>query len=85
MALLEQDLRAIEAVLGATPAAAVAGELKRCIPGLAVMRCDAADVLEEPYRSYAGLDLHLIDGSSHCPKVTDDPLRAGGVLLAVRT
>lgn len=51
---------------------------------LVVMRCDAGDVLEEPFRSYGAFDLHLVDGSAHCPQLTGDPERAGGVLLAWR-
>ena len=48
------------------------------------MQCDASDVLEDPWRSYADIDLHLIDASSHCTVMTTDPQRASGVLLARR-
>lgn len=62
--------------------AAVIAEMRARIPGLVCMQCDAADVLEDPWRAYAAFDVHLVDGASHCPQLTDDPDKAGGLLFA---
>ena len=64
--------------------ASAANTVKQRIADLVIMRCDASDVLEEPYRSYDTFDLHLIDGTSHCPVVTANPDKASGLLLAWR-
>jgi len=51
--------------------------------GVSVMRCDALDMRDEtPFRSYAGCDLFLVDGADHCWKITSDPQRATGFVLA---
>jgi hypothetical protein len=51
--------------------------------GVSVMRCDALDMRDEtPFRSYAGCDLFLVDGADHCWKITADPRRATGFVLA---
>lgn len=86
MSLTEQDLAEIDTVLSAQLGSGDMGpliaELRRRLPGLVCMQCDASDVLEDPWRSYADIDLHLVDASSHCTVMTTDPLRASGVLLA---
>lgn len=58
--------------------------LRAALPRLTVTRCDAADLDQTPYRSYAGLDLHLVDGSGHCWQITTDPAAATGIVLARR-
>lgn len=64
--------------------AAVSG-LRRLAPGLAVTRCDGADVRDEaPFRSYAKIDLFLLDGRDHCVTITSDPAVATGLVLAPR-
>jgi len=86
MSLIDQDLVQIDAILSAALHDAGIGpvitELRHRMPGLVCMGCDASDVLEEPFRSYASIDLHLIDTRSHCAEMTSDPRRASGVLLA---
>lgn len=88
MSLIEQDLATIDSVLSAPPdegdPGALLAELRRRLPGLVCMGCDASDVLEEPYRSYARVDLHLVDTRNHCTEMTLDPQRASGILLALR-
>jgi hypothetical protein len=80
-----EDLVHIERVLDTTPAPAVveaAAALRTCLPGMKVLTCDAADMIEEPFRSYGGVEVHLLDTSDHCVAVTSDLRRANGVLLA---
>ena len=88
MSLIEQDLAEIDAVLLASPdggsMTTIIAEIRRRLPGMVCMQCDASDVLEDPWRSYADIDLHLIDASSHCTLMPTDPQRASGVLLARR-
>jgi hypothetical protein len=86
MSLAIDDLAAVERVLASEGAdAPTLAALKRQFPQCAWARCDAADVSEAPFRSFAAFDLHLIDAADHCVKVTDDPARATGFLLARRT
>ncbi|AJP72709.1 hypothetical protein [Sphingomonas hengshuiensis] len=86
MALIEADLAIIDATLagplGSIEARALTGELRRLLPGLFCMACDAGDVLEDAWRSYPAFDLHLVDTSDHCTTMTSDPMRANGILLA---
>ncbi|MCJ2181962.1 hypothetical protein MTR62_04485 [Novosphingobium sp. 1949] len=88
MAISELELARIDALLSALGGAAqpdpLAIALQRLVPGLALRRCDASDVLEEPFRSAGACDLHLLDTADHCLLVTDQPERAGGLLLAAR-
>ncbi|UFZ04207.1 hypothetical protein LQG66_34295 [Bradyrhizobium ontarionense] len=86
MALAEQELNEIEQVLNGSEAGSAAfGELRRRFPKLALTRCDASDVTEQPFRSYPAFDLHLLDTSDHCALVTDDPAKATGLILAKRS
>jgi hypothetical protein len=86
MALAETELNEIAQVLNGPDASGAAfGELRRRFPHLALTRCDASDVTEEPFRSYPAFDLHLLDASDHCAQVTDDPARATGLILARRS
>lgn len=89
MALSENDLARIDALVQALGDAArpeaLGIALQRLVPGVALRQCDASDVLEEPYRSAGGCDLHLLDVSSHCIRVTGDPAEASGLLVAGRT
>ena len=58
--------------------------LRRLLPGIEVRHCDASDVLEEPFRETGHVDLHLLDASSHCIRVTEDPAEATAILIAGR-
>ncbi|WP_043606395.1 hypothetical protein [Novosphingobium sp. Rr 2-17] len=84
MTLTEQTLATVDAVLRASEGSA--GQVRSLLlaqcPGLSVMQCDASDVLEEPFRSYAAIDLHLVDARGHCVQMTADLNAATGILLA---
>jgi hypothetical protein len=87
MGLNENDLAAIDSVLAAcdpTAVRSVAGDLRARLPGFIVLSCDAADVLEDPWRSYPAIDLHFVDTRNHCTEMTRDPATATGLLLAAR-
>lgn len=86
MAISETDLHEIESLLGGDSAASeLVAEFRRRFPGLSLTRCSASDVDQEsPFRSYPGFDLHLVDRSDHCWRMTPDPARASGIVLAAR-
>ena len=70
------------AALGAVDSAVLGQALGHLLPDIAMRQCDASDVLEEPFRIAAGADLHLLDTSAHCIRVTDDPAVATALLVA---
>lgn len=85
MALSADELTEIDKVLSAPDAGARAfAELRRRFPHLTWTRCDASDVIEAPFRTYSGFDIHLLDGADHCVQITADPTRATGMVLARR-
>lgn len=88
MALAPEELARIDALIAAlgeeTEAQGFEQALRRLVPNLTCRHCDASDVLEEPFRQAGGLDLHLLDASSHCIRVTDNPEEATALLIAVR-
>ncbi|MCK1685901.1 DUF6129 family protein [Bradyrhizobium sp. 145] len=85
MALATEQLIEIERLLATanTDASAVA-DLRRRFPQLALVRCDASDVSQHPFRRLPQFDLHLIDVSDHCMQITADQARASGLVLAKR-
>ncbi len=83
MAISDVELTEIEKLLGADGTPALS-ELRAKFSHLSWTRCDASDVIEPPYRSFAHCDVHLLDGADHCVTVTDDPGRATGVIVAIR-
>lgn len=85
MALATEQLIEIERLLATanTDTSAVA-DLRRRFPPLTLVRCDASDVAQQPFRRLAQFDLHLIDGSDHCMRITADRARATGLVLARR-
>ena len=86
MALAAADLAEIERMLAASEASAqIFADLRKKFPHLACIRCDASDVTETPFRSFAGFDLHLLDSADHCAQITADPARATGFVLARRS
>lgn len=86
MAIGSDDLTAIDEVLSAPPGdAQVFGELRKRFPHLSWTRCDASDVIEEPFRTYSHFDIHLLDGADHCVRITTDPAQATGIILAKRS
>jgi hypothetical protein len=82
MAIKPEEMQEIEKLL-ADDAPFV--ELRRNFPHLSWSRCDASDVIEEPFRSFGTCDLHLLDTSSHCPVVVSDPSAASGFIVAARS
>lgn len=86
MSLAADDLLQIEALLVASgsPADAFA-ELRRRFPGLSLTRCEASDLdAVAPFRHYRRFDIHLVDGHDHCWRLTCDPARATGIVVATR-
>lgn len=81
LAMIDYALTACD---GATSAHDLAAALRPRLPGVVVLACDAADVLEAPWRSYPGIDLHFVDTRNHCTAMTSDPAEATGLLLAAR-
>ncbi len=86
MAITDRDFAEIETLLaGGGAGAAFSAAFRQRFPGLTLTRCAASDVDQEaPYRRYPGFDLHLVDRSDHCWRMTADPARATGVVLAAR-
>ncbi len=58
-------------------------ELRTRFPGMVLSQCLANDVVEEPFQPGKYFDLHLLDTSSHCWKITGDREAAAGILLAL--
>jgi hypothetical protein len=86
MALGAEELLEIERVLTASGSGeGLVAELRRRFPHLSWTRCNAADVTEDPFRTYSGFDIHLLDRTDHCVQITDDPARATGIVVAARS
>ena len=86
MAIKAEELLEIETLVAQAPAdASPYAALRQKFPHLAWSRCDASDVLEEPFRSFSAYDLHLLDVTNHCPTVVTDPEAAMGFILAARS
>lgn len=88
MSLTEAEIARIDALLEALGNQVEAGSLdialRRLVPEIPLRHCDAADVLEEPFRQAGGVDLHLLDARSHCVAVTSEPDEATALLIADR-
>lgn len=60
--------------------------VRASFPGLTVSRCDAADLRDEtPFRRVGDFDVFLVDTSSHCWRIIDEPTTATGLILAARS
>ncbi|KIZ34678.1 MULTISPECIES: hypothetical protein [Rhodopseudomonas] len=83
MALSNDDLGKLEALLGSAEAdAAALTTLRQQLPGLSLTRCDASDMdCEQPFREYPKFSLYLVDGTDHCWRLTTDPARATGLVV----
>src|SRR5271165_3350003 len=67
MSVTANDLMEVDKVLSTSNSdAQVVTELRRRFPHLSWTQCDASDVIEAPFRSYARFDLHLLDSADHC-------------------
>jgi hypothetical protein len=83
MGLSESDLAAIDAMLVAGADANGLACFRRRFPRLSLTRCDASDIdTETPFREYPGLSLFLVDALDHCWRITRDPARATGIVVA---
>lgn len=79
------QIEAIEKVLSEAEPKELGAKLRAELPGVLVTGCDEEDMGNElPFRSTAGVHVHLVDGSSHCWTITNDPERATSILLARR-
>lgn len=82
LAAIDDLLKAESASTSGGQASALAGFRQR-FRGLSLTRCDASDVdSETPFRVYPGLSLFLVDASDHCCRITVDPARATGIVVA---
>ena len=84
MALNEETVARIEAILGAADAdpKALAG-FRHDFPSLSLTRCDLSDVgIEKPFREFPRCNLYLVDATDHCWRLTMDPAHATGLLIA---
>lgn len=86
MAIEESGIARIDALfaaLGSDVGADVLDQaLRRLLPGIECRHCEASDVLEEPFREAGTVDLHFLDTSSPCIRVTAGPAEATAILLA---
>jgi hypothetical protein len=84
MSLTPAQLVDIEAVLNAIGAGpAGMAELKSRLAGLSVTRVHPSEVdCETPYVERSAYSLFLVDGADHCWRLTNDPVRATGVVIA---
>jgi hypothetical protein len=78
-----EELAQIGAIL-ATAGAPDITALRKQFPHLSFSKCDASDVIEAPFSSYPGCDLHLLNGKDHCVQITNEPAEATGIILAFR-
>lgn len=85
MSLSPDDIATITGLLAeAGPGPAAAQEIRKRYPKLAITRCDASDVTEDPYAVAGSFDLHLLDTRDHCVQLTTDPACATGLVLGQR-
>jgi hypothetical protein len=82
LAIIDELLRAESESAPGSGASALAGFRER-FPRLSLTRCDASDIdSETPFRVYSTLSLFLVDASDHCWRITSDPARATGIVVA---
>jgi hypothetical protein len=86
MSIPGSDLVTIETLLAASDGASAGVQaVRQLFPRLPVTRCDPSDVdMETPFRDWPHLSLFLVDGADHCWRLTADPARATGLLVAPR-
>ena len=84
MGLSTQDLAEIDGLFAGADGETQAIEaLRRRFPSLSLTRCDASDVdAEQPFRQYPAFNLYLVDAADHCWRLTSDPERATGLVMA---
>ena len=84
--LTPRELDRIQAVLEAdAPAAERIAAVRRSFPGVPLARCDARDTdAEIPWFETPEFLVFLVDGSTHCWRLTSDPETATGLVVAAR-
>ena len=82
MGLSAQQLERIDTLLAGAGSANPVATIRSALPGLSVSQCDPEDLRgEAAFRRVGGYDLFLVDSSSHCWRIVDDPKAASGVVL----
>ncbi|RAI00719.1 hypothetical protein DLJ53_15840 [Acuticoccus sediminis] len=85
MAITEDEMRGIAAILSAPDARETGyATLRGRYPHIMLTRCDASDLVEDPFLTVGAFDLHLVDMTDHCVRITADPAEAHGLALALR-
>jgi hypothetical protein len=85
MSIEAHEIADIENLLVNASAETIFSVLRDRFPELSLTRCDASDIdTEIPFREYGRYSLYLVDGADHCWRLTDDPARATGLVVAVR-
>ncbi len=86
MGLSAEDLAGIDALLGASEATAQAlACIRERFPKLSITQCSSSEVdTETPFREYRRFDLYLVDCSSHCWRLTQNPDEATGLVVVAR-
>lgn len=85
MALETDELATLDELLTAAASADASSltGIRQRFPWLSLTRCDESDMdTETPFRVYPGLSLYLVDASDHCWRITADPERATGIVVA---
>ncbi len=83
--IAEPDLDRIGAqVTGRAADETLVAELRAAWPGVHFTCCSEDDIPAnlEPVRLLGACNLYLVDSSDHCLRLTSDPERATGVVLA---
>ncbi len=86
MGLSAEELAGIDALLGAPDATAQAlVSIRERYPKLSITQCSSSEVdTETPFREYQRFDLYLVDGSSHCWRLTQNLYEATGLVVVAR-
>jgi hypothetical protein len=83
MGVSEEQLQRVASVLAAAAGGNPVAAIRSVLPGFAVSLCEAEDLRDETaFREVAGYGVYLVDTASHCWRIVDDPVSAGGVLIA---
>ena len=86
MAINPDTAEQIQAMLtaSATPSERIT-TLRSSISGLSITRCDESDMdAEMPWFEASDLNVYLIDTSDHCVRITTAPLKATGLIIALK-
>jgi hypothetical protein len=76
--------QATELYAAGTKRDAVVKALKQKYQGLTITGCSENDLTEEPFREEPAYLLYLVDSQDHCWKMTQEPAKATGIVIAER-